>query len=189
VSLVIGALFVATSAYLAAVFLVSDARRAGAPDLEHYFRRRAIGAALVAGALAVAGLVVLHAHARTLFDGLTSEGLPLVVVSLACGAAVLVLLVRGHTRGTRVLSAGAVAAVIWGWGVAQYPYLLPTRLTIADGAAPDPTLTGVLLVFGAAVVLVLPALGLLFTLTQRGVVAEGSAPQAIGDVSVSRSDR
>ena len=36
-SLVIGALFVATGAYLAAVFLVSDARRAGAPDLERYF--------------------------------------------------------------------------------------------------------------------------------------------------------
>ena len=33
-SLVIGALFVATGAYLSAVFLVSDARRAGAPDLE-----------------------------------------------------------------------------------------------------------------------------------------------------------
>jgi cytochrome bd ubiquinol oxidase subunit II len=138
VSLVIGALFVATSAYLAAVFLVSDARRAGASDLEHHFRRRAIGAALVAGALAVAGLVVLHADARTLLDGLTGEGLPLVVASLACGAAVLVLLVRGRTRSTRVLSAGAVAAVIWGWGVAQYPYLLPTRLTIADGAAPTP---------------------------------------------------
>ena len=36
-SLVIGALFVATGAYLSAVFLVSDARRAGAPDLERYF--------------------------------------------------------------------------------------------------------------------------------------------------------
>ena len=40
-SLVIGVLFVATSAYLAAVFLVSDARRAGAPDLERYFTARA----------------------------------------------------------------------------------------------------------------------------------------------------
>ena len=36
-SLMIGALFVATGAYLAAVFLVSDARRAGAHDLERYF--------------------------------------------------------------------------------------------------------------------------------------------------------
>ena len=41
VSLVLGALFVATGAYLAAVFLVSDARRFGDPDLERYFAARA----------------------------------------------------------------------------------------------------------------------------------------------------
>ena len=46
-SLVIGALFVATGAYLSAVFLVSDARRAGAPDLERYFATRALVAAVV----------------------------------------------------------------------------------------------------------------------------------------------
>src|SRR4051794_22293754 len=55
-SLLIGAMFVATSAYLSAVFLVSDARRAGATDLERYFGTRALVAALVTGALAVAGL-------------------------------------------------------------------------------------------------------------------------------------
>src|SRR4029079_7209597 len=49
-SLVIGALFVATSAYLAAVFLISDARRALAPDLVRAFRTRALVAAVVAGA-------------------------------------------------------------------------------------------------------------------------------------------
>ena len=85
-SLVIGALFVATSAYLSAVFLVSDARRAGAPDLERYFSTRALVAALVAGALAAAGLVTLHSDARFVFDGLTGDALPLVIVSLLCGA-------------------------------------------------------------------------------------------------------
>src|SRR3954465_13287051 len=60
VSLGIGALFVATSAHLAAVFLVYDARRAGAPDLEEYFTHRALVAAVVAGLIAVAGVVALH---------------------------------------------------------------------------------------------------------------------------------
>jgi len=67
-------------------------------------------------------------------------------------------------------------AIIWGWGVAQYPYLLPEKLTIADGAAPSATLTSVLIVFGVAVVLVLPAIGLLFTLAQRSLVEEGEGP-------------
>ena len=33
-----------------------------------------------------------------------------------------------------------MVAVIWGWGVAQFPYLLPTSLKIGEAAAPDPTL-------------------------------------------------
>src|SRR5204863_5551231 len=87
-SLTIGALFVSTSAYLAAVFLVSDARRAGADDLERYFAERALVAAFVAGALAVAGIIVLHSDARYVYDRLTSEGLPLVIASGLCGLAV-----------------------------------------------------------------------------------------------------
>ena len=102
-SFVIGVLFMATSAYLAAVFLVSDARRASAPDLEQYFARRALISALLTGALATLGLVELHRDARYVFDGLTGDGLPLVILSLVCGAAVLVLLRRGARRGARCL--------------------------------------------------------------------------------------
>jgi len=175
-SLVIGALFVATGAYLSAVFLVSDARRAESPDLERYFSIRALVAAVVAGALAAASLVVLHSKARYVFDGLTGDGLPLVIASLVCGIAVLVLLHRGARRGARPLAVGAVAALIAGWGVAQWPYLLPTTLTISAAAAPSATLTGVLIVFGVAVIVVLPAIGLLFTLVQRNLVEESSRP-------------
>ena len=66
--------------------------------------------------------------------------------------------------------------MIWAWGVAQHPYLLPQQLTIADAAAPSATLTSVLIVFGVAVVLVIPAIGLLFTLVQRNYVAETTKP-------------
>jgi cytochrome d ubiquinol oxidase subunit II len=177
-SVVIGALFLATSAYLSAVFLVSDARRAGVPDLERYFARRAVVAALVAGAFAVAGLVALHRDARYVFDRLTHQALPLVVVSAVCGIGVLVLLRLNAQRGARALAVGAVTAVIWGWGIAQYPYLLPQTLTIADGAAPSETLTGVLIVFGVAVVVVLPAIGLLFVLVQRNLVEETAKPES-----------
>ena len=171
-SLVLGALFVATGAYLSAVFLVSEARRAAAPDLERYFVNRALAAALAAGALAV----VLHRDGRFVFDGLKGDALPLVIASFACGIAVLVLLQRGGRRGARPLAVGAVVAVIWAWGVAQHPYLLPQVLKIGAAAAPGPTLTAVLIVFGIAVVVVLPALGLLFTLVQRNLVEETERP-------------
>jgi cytochrome bd ubiquinol oxidase subunit II len=177
-SLVIGALFVATCAYVAAVFLVSDARRASAADLERYFRERALGAALVTGALAVAGILVLKGDADYVYDRLTHEGLPLVIVSGLCGLGALVLLARGARRGVRPLAVGAVVAVVWGWGVAQWPYLLPEKLTIAQAAAPDPTLAGLLIVFGVAVALVLPAIALLFSLAQRNLIEETAAPES-----------
>jgi cytochrome d ubiquinol oxidase subunit II len=168
--LLVGAIFVATSAYLAGVFLVGDARRGGDEEMELYFERRALGAGVVAGALAVAGLFALHSEARYVFDRLTSQGLPLVVFSLLCGAVLLVVLRRGGRRPLRPLAAGAVVAVIWGWGVAQFPYLLPTSLRIDQAAAPDPTLTIVFIVFAVAAVLVLPSLGLLYTLAQRDLL-------------------
>jgi cytochrome d ubiquinol oxidase subunit II len=172
VSVLLGALFVAAGAYLAAVFLVSDARRFGDDDLVTYFTRRALGAAVVAGALAIAGIFVLRDDARYLYDGLTSEGLPLVLLSLVCGLGALVLLWRRVARGVRPLAVAAVVAVIWGWGAAQYPYLLPQTLTIEEGAGASETLTAVLVVFGIAVVVVLPALALLFVLDQRSLLEE-----------------
>jgi cytochrome d ubiquinol oxidase subunit II len=168
--LLIGAMFVASGAYLAAVFLVGDARRAGDEGMERYFERRALGAAVAAGALAVAGLFALHAEARYVFDRLTSEGLPLVVLSLLCGTALLAVLLRGGRRLLRPLAGAAVVAVIWGWGVAQFPYLLPTSLRIDEAAAPDPTMTIVFVVFGVAAAVVLPSLALLYTLAQRDLL-------------------
>jgi cytochrome d ubiquinol oxidase subunit II len=178
-SVVVGVLFVATSAYLAAVFLVSDARRAGTPDLERYFSTRATVAAVAAGAVAVVGLFELHEHARYVYDRLTSNALPLVIASAVCGIAVLVLLRRGARRGARPLAIGAVVAIVWGCGVAQHPYLLPTDLTISAGAAPSSTLTGILIVFGAAVVFVIPSIVLLYTLAQRSMVEESAGPEVL----------
>jgi len=90
--LLTGAMFVATGAYLSAVFLVGDARRAGEEGLERYFVRRALAAAAVAGAAAAVGLVELHAEARYIFDRLVNQGLPLVIASALCGLGLLALL-------------------------------------------------------------------------------------------------
>ena len=84
-----GVLAIVTIAYLAAVFLVWDARRLGDEQLVGYFRRRATGAAIAAGAVAIAGIFILRADAPTLFDDLVSDSVPLVLLSAACGVAAL----------------------------------------------------------------------------------------------------
>ena len=166
-STLIGFLAIATCAYLAAVFLVADARRRSQPDLVAYFLRRATLAALAAGGLALAGIGVLRVDAPLLADELTRRGWPLVVASGLLGTAALVLLRREAPRGTRVLAVGAVVAIVWGWGVAQYPDILPGSLSLAAAAAPTGSLEALLVVFVVAAVVIAPSLGLLFYLVQR----------------------
>lgn len=170
--LLTGLLFVLSGAYLAAVFLVADSHRSGDTEMEGYFAQRALAAGLCAGAVALFGLIALHAEARYVYDRLIVEGLPLVIASVLCGFGVLGLLLARGRRGLRPFAAGAVVAVIWGWAVAQFPYLLPTSLRIDQAAAPGPTLDAVLIVFGAAVVAVVPALALLYWLSQRELLGD-----------------
>ncbi len=168
--LFIGAMFVATSAYLAAVFLVGDSRRAEDREMEVYFEKRALGAGIVAGVFAVIGLIALHSEGHYVYHRLIHEGLPLVIISAVCGLGMLVVLATGGRRLLRPLAAGAVIAVIWGWFIAQFPYLLPTSLTISEGAAPDATLSALFIVFAIACVVVLPALLILFVLAQTDML-------------------
>ena len=163
----VGVLFVAACAYLASVFLLDDCRRAGDAELGAYFVRRATVTAVLAGAIALATLVVLRADGRYVFDGLFDEALPFVIASVVLGAVTLAGLVRGWSRALRPLAVGAVAMLIAAWAVAQFPYLLPETLTVEDAAAADPTLTAVIVVFGFAVAIVGPALALLFWLAQK----------------------
>ena len=72
--LLTGAMFVATSAYLAAVFLVGDARRAGERDMESYFVRRALAAAAVAGFAAGSGCSSCTPKPATSSTALSTRG-------------------------------------------------------------------------------------------------------------------
>jgi cytochrome bd ubiquinol oxidase subunit II len=178
-SIVGGVLAVTVGAYLAAVYLIWDARRLADESMVEYFRRRAVAAAVVAGVVALVGIFVLRSDSRYVFDGLTSRALPLVVLSALCGVGSLVLLVR-QSRGARLLAAGAVASIVWAWGVAQWPYILPTSLKVSAAAAPSATLTTVLVVFGVAAVVILPSLGFLYVLDQRSLLPEEGVEVADG---------
>jgi len=165
-----GVLAVTVCAYLSAVYLTWDAKRLHDAEMHAYFRRRAIGAGVVAGIIAFVGIFVFHSDSTYLFDGLMARALPLVIISGLCGIGSLILLVRDADHGARVLSAGAVASVVVGWGVAQWPYLLPTSLKVSQAAAPSGTLQMVLAIFGVAAVIILPSLALLYVLDQKSLL-------------------
>jgi len=166
-----GVLAVVVAAYLAAVYLVCDARRISDPSMAAYFRVRAEVAAVVAGLVAIPGIFILRSDARYLFDGLTSRALPLVIASAICGTASLFLLRRGTAdRYARAFSMAAVVSVVVGWGVAQWPYILPTSLKVSAAAAPSGTLNALLVATIGAVVIVLPGFILLYVLDQRSLL-------------------
>ncbi len=169
-----GVLAVTACSYLAAVYLVGDASRAGDDDLVTYFGRRARTSAVAAGVIALGGIWVLESDAHHLFERLAGRALPIVVGSAGCGIAALWLLRDAHrnrqARAPRALAALAVATIVVAWGVAQYPDMLPGRVDIAQAAAPDITLVWLLGVAAAAVVIVVPAFVILYALDQRNVL-------------------
>jgi cytochrome d ubiquinol oxidase subunit II len=164
--LICGALAVSTCAFLAAVYLTGDAGRTGADDLTAWFRRRALASGLLTGALSLAALLVIRSDAPELAHGLVHEGLPLVLVAVAAGTLTIALVSSRHYLLARMAAGLAVASVVWGWGVARYPELLPGLSTRAASALPA-TLHATTVTVLVGLVILLPSMAYLFVLFQR----------------------
>jgi cytochrome d ubiquinol oxidase subunit II len=175
-SVLTGLLAIAATAFLGAVFLCSDALRFGARDLVDYFRVRALIAFGAVVVLALIGLPVTHDDARYVWDGLTGGwGLLLIILAAVCGLATVLLLLRRSYGWTRHTSVASVALTVGAWGFAQRPYLLPTSLTVAEAAGAPHTLRWLVIVTGITIVLVGPALVLLYRLDTMGELEELTA--------------
>jgi len=167
-SLLIGALSVVTSAYMAAVWLTADGARAGRPELVAAFRVRALSAGALAGVIAVGGLAVLSSDAERVYDGLTSgSGLIGVIASVLAGGVTLYWLMRRRWEAARWSSAVAVGAIVGGWALAQQPQVLP-GLTLDQAAAGHTTLVALLIAIIVGAFVLVPSLWLLFGMVLRG---------------------
>ncbi len=174
-SVTIGLISVAFSAYLAAVFLSADAVRRGEAGLAERFRARALVSGTVAGVAAVAGLVALRSDAPRLYHELVfGRGLPALAVSVVAGLATLGLVRRRRYEPARYTGALAVAAVVAGWALAQEPYLLP-GYTIHEAAAGHDTMIALIVAVIAGGIILFPALAVLFRLTLAGHLSPGEA--------------
>ena len=168
-SVAFGALALTATAFIAAVFLVGDARRFGAPDLVAYFRRRAVASAaafVVVGGVTVGVLAIDAPH---LVDGFwRGWGLVFTIAAPVMAVASAVLVARGMAHPPRLTAVAAVGSAVFAWGLAQRPYILPPTMTIESAAGAAPTLDWLVIVAVVALVLVTPALALLYWLDARG---------------------
>ncbi len=112
--------------------------------------------------LAAVGLFVVRGDAPVLWTGMLERAWPFVAASALAGSVSLAAMVRRAYRPARVASAVAVAAVLWGWGAAQWPYLIVPDVTAGDAAAPPGTMRVVAIGFTVGGLLLAPSLFLLF---------------------------
>ena len=137
-SVTVGALAIAVSAYLAAVFLADDARRRGEPELVEPYRLRALAAGPRPGRRRGGARRPARRRPSLYHELVAGSGLPAVIVSALAGLATLALVFARRFELARYTAALAVAAIVAGWALAQRPLLL--GLTVDQAAAPHDTL-------------------------------------------------
>jgi cytochrome bd ubiquinol oxidase subunit II len=167
-SLAVGVLAVATGTYLAAVYLAGDGARAGRADLAAAFRRRALGAGVSTGAIALIALVIVRLDGGRVGERLLEwPALAAVAVSAIAGLVTLELVRRSRFETARYCSSAAVASIVVGWALAQRPELLP-NLTVDEAAAGRPTMIATVVGIAIGAAILVPSLALLFGLVLRG---------------------
>jgi cytochrome d ubiquinol oxidase subunit II len=161
-SLFAGVFALTICAYLAATYLTVEAVQRGEDELERDFRGRALVAGAIAGVLAAGGLVLVRSDAPALWEGMREAGLLFAAMSAIAGVGSLIS-VWNHRYGlARAGAVIAVASVLFGWGVAQWPYLIVPDVTVTEAAAPAATLRVVIVGFILGGAVLAPSLYLLF---------------------------
>jgi cytochrome d ubiquinol oxidase subunit II len=160
-TIAVGLFALALFAFLAAVYLAVAAKDAAVQD---DFRRRALAAAFAVFLLAAAALLLARSAAPRVAQGVIGSDWAL-VLHLCTGAAAIVAIValwRRTYRIARIAAAAQVSLILWGWVLAQFPFIVPPSLTIQQAAAPRVTLEllSVGLLLGAVVLI--PSLRYLF---------------------------
>jgi cytochrome d ubiquinol oxidase subunit II len=159
--LAVGLFALALFAFLAAVYLTLETDD---PALRDDFRARALaaqgavaGLAALSYALAAQGAPLIRFALQEAWWGRPLQGL---AAALALGAAWGLL--RRRFALARGLAIAEAAVILWGWGLAQYPYLVAPHLTVSNAAAPPAVLAPLLVVVGLGAAVLFPSLAYLY---------------------------
>ena len=169
--LAVGGLALALFAFLAAVYLTVEAGDAsslggdqGRTGLQGDFRVRALVAAVAVGGLALAVYGLAGEGAPRIRAGLSVSlwALPLQIGTGAVALAAIWALWTWRFYLARALAVVQATLIVWGWGVAQFPYLVEPDLTIQGAAAPQATLRLLVVALIAGALLLFPSFYYLF---------------------------
>jgi cytochrome bd ubiquinol oxidase subunit II len=169
----VGLFALALFAFLAAVYLTIEA---GDDDsLRDDFRARALVAAIAVGVLAAVALLLSRTGAPRVMAGVVGGSWSWLLHVCTATAAITAILAlwRRSFRLARLAAAAQVSLILWGWVLAQYPFIIPTTLSIRQAAAPRVTLTLLMIGLGVGALVLIPSLRFLLR-TFAGHAAEES---------------
>ena len=160
---VIGLLTLSVFAYIAAVFLTVEAEN---PQVRDDFRARALAAAALVFVFAWAAFALSGEGAPRVRAGLLHSRWSLAFHAVTGAFAITAIAALWARRFliARVAAALQVVFIIWGWGLAQFPYLIEPSITIESAAAPKATLWILVTALAAGTVILVPSMYLLYRL-------------------------
>lgn len=163
-------------ALLAAVYLTLETDDTA---LQDDFRRRAIVCEVLAALVALAVFLLSERDAPAIREQLANSwwAWPLQAATALAAFGTLAALWARRFQLARFCAAGQVVLILWGWALAQYPYLVRPDLTIHNGGAPPATMRALLWALASGVVLLFPSYWYLFHVfkgsTQKSPVRHG----------------
>lgn len=168
----VGFFALALFAFLAAVYLTIEARDEA---LREDFRLRALASAVAVGVMALVVFLLSGAGAPMIRHWLTRSWWtwPLQISTGVFAVGAIYGLWTRQFRSARFCAAAQATLILWGWGAAQYPYLVTPDLTIYNSAAPAITLRLVWWALLAGSVLLFPSLYYLFRVF-KGNTSQGA---------------
>jgi cytochrome d ubiquinol oxidase subunit II len=167
--LAVGIWTVTLFALLASVYLIHET---SIPALRELFRRRALWTMAATGCMALLVFSLSHNEAPDIRRELLHQWSGGIIVSLALVGLItcVVGLWTNRYHLARAAAIGYVTAIIWGWGLSHYPYLIKPDLTIYNSAAPSLTLELLLFALVAGMIVVFPSLLYLFGVFKKSQV-------------------
>ncbi|MDE0185450.1 MAG: cytochrome d ubiquinol oxidase subunit II, partial [Candidatus Poribacteria bacterium] len=151
-------------------------------ELQEDFRRRALISALSVGAMAGLSFILSSEGAPAIRRGLGSASwsIPFHFLTGAMALWAIWTIWNRQFRLARILVPIQVTLIIFGWGLAQYPYLVTPDLTFSNTAAPDTVLRPLLIVLIAGGVLLVPAFWYLYAVFKGAARKAGQTKEEIG---------
>lgn len=147
--------------FLAAVYLSTFADQ---ESLKEDYRKRAIASQFVCAALALVVFFLAEFYVPPLKDALlhSAWSAPVQASTALCALASLYFLFVRRYIWARTAAALQVTCILWGWGLAQYPYLIRPDLTIKNAAGAQSTQNLMVIAISVGALLLVPSFFYLF---------------------------